>query len=205
MERNREHHQHHQHHQHLQLLLYRQHRHRHQHHRLPQSAQWWRKQQQDNAGRLVWFSWEGYPRWPGVVVSPMPSSDLLAGKGRFFRPDRNIFEEVYVQDYSCGTVLDQQSAPGKQKASKRKVTTHHGTGIEAEERVWEAKRQHAASEDSAGSSGCADAAVPLAVAAPTEWREAGVAIEDADLQYICGSHIWRTYETMMLSDFWEQL
>ena len=45
---------------------------------------------------LVLFSWQGYPRWPGIVVKPRPKKDFIAGKGDFYPPERKIFNHTFT-------------------------------------------------------------------------------------------------------------
>ena len=58
--------------------------------------QWWSAAQERLKNELVFFSWAGYPRWPGIVVAPLEKSTLLAGKGHFYPPDKKIFAETFV-------------------------------------------------------------------------------------------------------------
>ena len=81
------------------------------------------------SGRLVWFSWEGCVRWPGVVVPPRPKSELLSGMGQFYPPKLSVFESAYVRDYSCGSQLEQKRAAGTQKVTKRKCRAVDPQGL----------------------------------------------------------------------------
>mmetsp|Transcript_43586 Transcript_43586/g.138785 ORF Transcript_43586/g.138785 Transcript_43586/m.138785 type:complete len:341 (-) Transcript_43586:139-1161(-) len=84
------------------------------------SEQWWCHLQTELSGKLVWFSWEGYPRWPGVVVPPKPRSELLQGKGQFFPPGADVFNTAYVRDYTSGAKRKQERQAGNQKVTERK-------------------------------------------------------------------------------------
>ena len=55
---------------------------------------WWCKAQETWNESLVFFSWSGYPRWPGIVVKPRPKSELLKGLGDFYKPDAKVFSET---------------------------------------------------------------------------------------------------------------
>lgn len=73
-------------------------------------------------GQLVFFSWEGHPRWPGVVVPPQDRRGLLKGtRGYFYRPEEDILEKAYVRDYKTGEKMEQRAKSGAQKTSVRKV------------------------------------------------------------------------------------
>lgn len=70
----------------------------------------------------MWFSWEGHPRWPGVVVPPQERDELLNGtRGHFYRPAESILKKAYVRDYKKGSKMPQGPAAGQQKMSTRKV------------------------------------------------------------------------------------
>mmetsp|Transcript_51497 Transcript_51497/g.116786 ORF Transcript_51497/g.116786 Transcript_51497/m.116786 type:complete len:447 (+) Transcript_51497:78-1418(+) len=58
--------------------------------------QWWSAAQERLKNELVFFSWAGYPRWPGIVVAPLEKSNLLAGKGHFYPPEKKLFAETFV-------------------------------------------------------------------------------------------------------------
>eukprot|EP00913_Durusdinium_trenchii_P020807 g19547.t1 len=87
----------------------------------------WTGKQSELAGELVWFSWEGHPRWPGVVVPPQENlrgerDELLNGtRGHFYRPAESILKKAYVRDYKKGSKMPQGPAAGQQKMSTRKV------------------------------------------------------------------------------------
>lgn len=82
----------------------------------------WTAKQSELAGNLVWFSWEGHPRWPGVVVPPQDRQELLNGtRGHFYRPADTILKTTYVRDYKKGSKMPQGPAAGQQKVSTRKV------------------------------------------------------------------------------------
>ena len=59
--------------------------------------QWWCKAQENRADELVFFTWSGYPRWPGVVVKPDPKRAILAGQGHFFKPKISVFTECWTE------------------------------------------------------------------------------------------------------------
>ena len=40
--------------------------------------------------KLVWFNWEGYPRWPGIVVPPKTKNQIVACLGHFYPPHKKI-------------------------------------------------------------------------------------------------------------------
>ena len=46
------------------------------------------QKQETLADKLVLFNWHGYPRWPGIVVPPLPKSEILSGQGFFYKPDK---------------------------------------------------------------------------------------------------------------------
>ena len=51
---------------------------------------------------LVFFSWSGYPRWPGIVVKPMPKNEILQGHhltGGVGRRLCHFDQTVYLQRY----------------------------------------------------------------------------------------------------------
>ena len=54
------------------------------------AKKWWCAAQERRKGELCLFSWQGYPRWPGVVVPPQAKCELLAGNGHFYPPDKKV-------------------------------------------------------------------------------------------------------------------
>ena len=50
------------------------------------------------SNELCLFSWQGYPRWPGIVVPLVKKSDMLAGKGHFYPPKKEIFSTAFVAE-----------------------------------------------------------------------------------------------------------
>ena len=38
------------------------------------AEKWWHKAQERLENKLCLFAWQGYPRWPGIVVEPMGMS-----------------------------------------------------------------------------------------------------------------------------------
>ena len=81
---------------------------------------WWCQKQVDLSGKLVWFSWEGSPRWPGVIVPPKSKSELVNGKGQFYPPDSSVLERTFIRDYDVGTKKEPAIQTGIQKVTKWK-------------------------------------------------------------------------------------
>ena len=47
-------------------------------------SDWAASAQTKRAGELVWPSWAGHPRWPGIAVPPpRPKKELSSGQGEF--------------------------------------------------------------------------------------------------------------------------
>uniref|UniRef100_A0A7S1MBM8 J domain-containing protein n=1 Tax=Alexandrium catenella TaxID=2925 RepID=A0A7S1MBM8_ALECA len=57
---------------------------------------WWTAAQERLQNELCFFSWQGYPRWPGIVVPPLEQSKLLAGSGHFYPPSEDTFSTAFV-------------------------------------------------------------------------------------------------------------
>ena len=59
------------------------------------TEKWWTKKQELWSGEVVFFSWQDYPKWPGIIVPPCSKSALLQGKGMFYPPDAKVLDTAF--------------------------------------------------------------------------------------------------------------
>jgi len=58
---------------------------------------WATQAQKDHAGKLMVFTWKGYPRWPGIVLpAHKRKRKILEGSTVFVKPEPNIFEGTHI-------------------------------------------------------------------------------------------------------------
>ena len=55
------------------------------------AEKWWHKAQERLENKLCLFGWQGYPRWPGIVVEPMGMSVTGATKRRHYTKKKALF------------------------------------------------------------------------------------------------------------------
>eukprot|EP00928_Gymnodinium_smaydae_P025917 TRINITY_DN20507_c0_g1_i1.p1 TRINITY_DN20507_c0_g1~~TRINITY_DN20507_c0_g1_i1.p1 ORF type:complete len:508 (+),score=47.99 TRINITY_DN20507_c0_g1_i1:64-1524(+) len=59
--------------------------------------EWATQTQTEYSGKLVVFTWKGYPRWPGIVLPAKKTrAQILAGSTVFIKPEPDIFDRTSI-------------------------------------------------------------------------------------------------------------